>query len=119
MYEYYNPNPNGSTVGDCVIRALCKAFDIAWDDCYNLVVAYGYMMKDMPSANRVWGKLLLDKGYKRFIVDCDCTISEFAQLHPKGTYILAMQGHVVCMIDGVYYDSWDSGREVPLYYWQH
>lgn len=35
-----------------------------------------------------------------------------------GIYVLALQGHVVCVIDGVYYDSWDSGREVPLYYWQ-
>ena len=24
-WEYYNPNPAGKRVGDCVIRAICKA----------------------------------------------------------------------------------------------
>ena len=118
MYTYYNPNPNGATVGDCVVRALCKAFCMDWDKCFSELVAYAYWLKDMPSANRVWGKLLSDKGYHRKICDCDCTVAEFAEEHTDGIYILALQNHVVCVIDGVYYDSWDSGLEVPLYYWQ-
>ena len=88
MYTYYNPNPNGATVGDCVVRALCKAFCMDWDKCFSELVAYAYWLK------------------------------EFSEEHTDGIYILALQGHVVCVIDGVYYDSWDSGREVPLYYWQ-
>jgi hypothetical protein len=23
----------------------------------------------------------------------------------------------VCAVDGFYYDSWDSGQEIPVYYW--
>lgn len=118
MYVHYNPNPNGATVGDCVVRALCKALKMDWDKCYGEVVAYGYWLKDMPSANRVWGKLLSDKCYKRSVCDCDCTVKEFCEQHLNGTFILAIQGHTVCVVDGCYYDSWDSGREVPLYYWQ-
>jgi len=34
------------------------------------------------------------------------------------THILALSGHVVCVMDGDYYDTWDSGGEVPLYYWR-
>ena len=81
MYTYYNPNPNGATVGDCVVRALCKAFCMDWDKCFSELVAYAYWLKDMPSANRVWGKLLADKGYHRKICDCDCTVAEFAEEH--------------------------------------
>ena len=81
MYTYYNPNPNGATVGDCVVRALCKAFVMDWDKCFSELVAYAYWLKDMPSANRVWGKLLSDKGYHRKICDCDCTVAEFAEEH--------------------------------------
>jgi len=42
----------------------------------------------------------------------------FAEEHPEGTYILSMPGrHVVTVVDGAYYDSWDSGEECPVYYW--
>ena len=28
------------------------------------------------------------------------------------------QSHVVCVEDGKYFDSWDSGNEIPLFYWE-
>jgi len=28
---YYNPNPDGNRVGDCTVRALCKATGHDWD----------------------------------------------------------------------------------------
>lgn len=75
----------------------------------------------MPSANVVWGKYLKDKGYKRRVIPDSCpacyTVDQFAKDHISGTYILAISGHVVCVQDGNYYDSWDSGNEVPAYYW--
>jgi hypothetical protein len=118
IYRYYNPNPEKYRVGDCVIRALCKAFDQEWDPVYLILSAYGFTCKNMPSGNHVWGRLLADRGYKRHIMDCDCTVEDFAVSHQKGTYILALDGHVVCCKDGHYYDSWDSGEEIPLYYWE-
>lgn len=45
------------------------------------------------------------------------TVNDFCIDHPNGTYILAIDGHVVCVTDGYYYDSWDSGDEIPIYYW--
>ena len=45
-------------------------------------------------------------------------MAEFADLHPSGTYILALSGHVVCVVDNVLYDTWDSSNEIVLYYWQ-
>ena len=48
----------------------------------------------------------------------DCyTVGQFAEDHPKGTYILALSGHVVCVCDGMIWDSWDSSNENILYYW--
>ena len=31
---------------------------------------------------------------------------------------MAMATHVVCVQNGDWLDTWDSGDEVPLYYWQ-
>ena len=65
MWCEYNPNPEGLIVGDCVIRAISKAMDITWDDAYMGVCMEGYSMKDLPNANRVWGRYLQRHGFKR------------------------------------------------------
>ena len=46
------------------------------------------------------------------------TVARFAKEHPSGIYILALSGHVVCIKDGDWLDSWDSGNEIVLYYWE-
>ena len=67
-YKYYNPNPAGARVGDCTVRALCKATGKSWDEVYCGLCAYGYHRKDMPSANAVWGAYLRDQGFTRSFV---------------------------------------------------
>lgn len=111
LYKPYNPNPNKNRVGDCTVRAICKATGQSWNRVYAWLSAYGFIAKDMPSANHVWGRYLRDQGYVRRLVE------DFCQEHPEGTYILAIDGHVVCAVDGFYYDSWDSGQEMPVFYW--
>lgn len=121
MWKKYNPNPAGKNVGDCTIRALSKGLNQDWAQTYAALILQGYMMSDMPSANSVWGAYLRHRGFTRHIIPEDCpdcyTVTEFACDHPRGTYILALSGHVVCLVDGDWYDTWDSGQEVPLYYW--
>ena len=121
-YVKYNPNPYGKSVGDCVIRAISKATGKSWEDVYTGVCLTGYSMCDMPSANCVWGAYLRHNGFMREIVPNECpecyNVSDFAREHPRGTYILALTGHVVCVQDGDWYDSWDSGDKIPMYYWE-
>lgn len=120
-FSYYNPNPKGSRVGDCTVRAISRAIGKDWDATYAGLSAYGYMLCDMPSANHVWGAYLKREGFKRYIVDDHgkdlYTVRDFCIDNPKGVYILAIEGHVVCVENGRYYDSWDSGNEIPVFYW--
>jgi len=122
MYQHYNPNPKLNRVGDCVIRAITKATGKTWEDVFAGVTLMAYMLCDMPSANHVWGAYLRREGYKRYIVDDHdqdvYTVQDFCKDNPIGTYILAIPGHVVCVSDGCYFDSWDSGLEIPQYYWK-
>ena len=121
LHKFYNPNPARNRVGDCTVRAICKATGDPWDKTFAGLAAFAFSFKDMPSANLVWGAYLRDKGFTRHIVDDHgrdlYTVEDFCRDHPEGTYILAIDGHVVCAVDGFYYDSWDSGQEIPVYYW--
>lgn len=121
-WQTCNLNPFGKHVGDCVVRALSLALDQDWDTTYLELMSQGFSMKDMPSSNAVWGQYLKNKGYKRYVIPDECpdcyTISEFCTDNPQGIYILGTGTHVVTIKDGSYYDTWDSGREIPLYYFE-
>lgn len=122
MYVYYNPNPSKKLVGDCVIRAISKLTNTDWETAYLEICLQGFMMNDMPSANYVWGAYLHEKGYERNILPNTCpdcyTVKDFCVDYPQGKYLLAIGNYVVAVENGNYYDTWDSGEEIPLYYWQ-
>jgi len=121
-YIEYNPNPSGLSVGDCTIRAISKALNLTWKETYLYLLIQGYSMYDMPSSNRVWGQFLREKGFIRHQIPNNCpdcyTINDFCKDHPKGTFVVGTGTHVVCIIDGSYFDTWDSGMEVPIYYFE-
>lgn len=120
-YVHFNPNPIGKRVGDCVIRAISKLTNQSWADTYIGITLKGYELCDMPSSNSVWAAYLRQLGYRRYVIDDTCpdcyTIEDFCRENPTGTYLLATGSHVVTVIDGNYYDAWDSGAEIPIYCW--
>ena len=121
MYVYYNNNYQNKLVGDCVIRALSAFLGQEWQTTYIELCVKGYELADMPSSNAVWNAYLQDKGYKRTIVNSDCpnciTVREFAKKYNKGRFFLFVGEHVICLIDGRYLDTWDSGDKVVEYYY--
>ncbi|MBO7133823.1 MAG: hypothetical protein J6W06_06685 [Bacteroidales bacterium] len=120
-YIYFNPNPSGKRVGDCVIRAISRLTGSSWETTYIGIATKGYEMFDMPSSNAVWAEYLKERGYRRVVIPDTCpqcySVREFCHDNPKGRYLLATGSHVVTAIDGDYYDAWDSGAEVPVYFW--
>lgn len=122
MFVYYNANPKARRGDDCTVRAISKILGKTWEDVYIDLCRYGFKLYDMPSANHVWGSYLIDQGFTRHIIPNLCpncyTVRDFASEHFKGDYILALSGHVIAVRNGDYYDSWDSGEEIPLYYWR-
>lgn len=121
-WKFYNPNPKSNLVGDCVVRALTLACGLCWDQVFLELSTQGYILKDMPSSNAVWGAYLRHQNFRRYIIPNECpdcyTVSDFCCDYPKGVYVLATGTHVVTVIDGEYYDTWDSGNEVPIYYFK-
>lgn len=121
-YVFYNPNPAGAFTIDCVVRAISKLMDFSWERAYVRLAAEGYQMKSMPTADDVWGSYLRKNGYRRHIIPDMCpdcyTVAEFASDHPRGKYLVKTHEHVIAVCDGDYYDTFDSGQEVPIYYFE-
>lgn len=122
MYIPFNPNPNTSNVGDCTVRAISKLTGRSWGETYIGLATVGYELGDMPNSNRIWGEYLKRMGYRKGIVPDTCpdcyTVRDFCEDHPKGKYAVATDGHVVAVINGNHYDSFDSSMETPIFYWK-
>lgn len=121
-YVFFNPNPKNARVGDCAVRAVAKAIGQDWKDAYIGLCSEGLVFKDMPSANYVWGLYLKKFGFEEHMISSICpacvTVSQFANDHPNGRYVLATQNHVVAVVNGDYFDTWDSGNEIVLYFYK-
>ena len=124
-WRSYNPNPvNQGGTGDCVIRALTKAIGKTWDEVYWDLCVLGFYAGDWGNSNQVWRQYLKDHGFRQRIVPNTCpmcyTVADFCRDHPEGVFVLATGAnggnHAVAALNGDYYDAWDSGKEIPAFY---
>ena len=103
------------------MRAICAALGVDWETAYSRIAAAGFAMADMPSSDAVWGAVLRQHGFYRAAIPNTCpdcyTAEDFAADNSSGTFVLGFGGHVATVRDGFLYDSWDSSKEVPQFYW--
>lgn len=122
MWIQTNPNPRNKQVPDCVIRAISIAYGEDWYSVYDALCDVGREDCNMPSADAVWGHYLQMRGARPFLLPEACprcvTVKAFCEMYPEGRYIIGTGGHAVCITDGNYYDSWDSGDENPSFFWK-
>lgn len=119
-FVYYNANPERIETSDCTVRAISKVLNQDWIESYWGICVQGAIEHKMPSTNSVWGSYLERNGFKRkairlFCPECE-SVKKFCKYNPRGVYVLGTGTHVIAVINGDYYDIWDSGDEIPLYY---
>jgi hypothetical protein len=116
----YQPNPKNNRTGDCTIRAYTKAEGISWEEAYDMAANYGMEESTMPNDDKVIKRVLEDQygyTYTKLSKEERVTVNEFATANQHGTYLCLMRGHIVCIVDGLYYDSWDCGDKKITGYW--
>ena len=127
-WKKINLNPLQKQTGDCVIRAIAYATGQSWDSVFRELTEEAYNRAEMPSWNPTWWAYLERKGFTRHVIPEKCpecyTVKDFCREYPHGTYVLFIPqteggvGHVVAVQDGSYIDTWDSGNEIPLVFWE-
>lgn len=122
MWIKYNANPVANRIEDCAIRAVAVAMHIPWDDAFDLIAESAKGMGGVMHLNAAFGAVLRQHGFRRYIIPNHCpdcyTIKDFCRDHPEGTFVVGTSSHVVAVINGDYIDTWDSGDEIPIYYWE-
>ena len=102
---YYNANTFGHHIEDCTIRAISVAEGISWDRAYRKLSDYarkrGLMISSVESIEQY-----LDDNYDR-VCEEDMTVGEFAYLNPYGTFLVTMNNHITCIVDGCIVDTFD------------
>ena len=106
-FVYYNRNDDKVSRNDCVTRAISLASGLPYStirkklrytarllDCCKLCVScYEFLIREVIGGTPV---------------NCEgMTINDFAELHPQGTYLLRMDGHITTLIDFTLYDIFD------------
>ena len=124
-YVFYNPNPfKRQSSGDCTVRALSLAlgWNGDWEKTYTALCVKGLQFGEMPSANDIFSSILLENGYKEHSLMSRCkdcyNLIHFCQDHPSGEFVVCTGNHTVYCRNGSYYDSWDSGDVIPIYYFE-
>lgn len=118
-YKFLNLQPLGHREEDCV----CRAISLAVNEDYYTIQHKLDLIGDLFDCEELCVccyKHLLDSVYEleRYESYQGMTIEEFLNLNPKGIFIIRVQGHLTCGIDGVLYDTWDCRNEIVDVVWK-
>lgn len=129
LYKYYQPNKKDlkDEQGDCSIRALTKFMNITWVEAFDMLVKYARESQTMINSVSNIQACLEDMGIS--YVSCykpkdkkKTTVKDFVKQNKEGTFILYVRSgfrtHLVCSVDGVYYDTWDCGEKIVYGYYE-
>ena len=117
MYKYYNANALGNYVNDCSIRAISVAENKSWGETYDelsrIAKRNGILLDDVNFIEP-----LLDSRYDRVPTYFSETVGDFIDEHPKGTYLITMNGHITVAINSTIYDTFDCRDRILKDAWQ-
>lgn len=125
FFTYYNANPKGRHVGDCVIRALSVTPGYDWYKAYDELCALGRELTCSPNWELVWDAWLKSHGY----VQCKQPKRANGKLYMLREFvcsdlisdddiaIVSISGHMTAIKGRKIQDIWDCAEyKVRRYY---
>lgn len=133
MWIKYNANPIGKRTNDCVIRAISTVMNMSWQQVHDSLCDLSGELYTVPSDNENWSTYLEILGFYRDDIPHRCpedcqTVAEFADSHKYGRFLLntceyevasnhniiASGSHLIALINGNWYDTFNSGSEAVV-----
>ena len=117
MFVYYNVNPDGYHIPDCVIRAISTATNLSYYDTI-------YALK-RNSTQHCCDELTLSC-YERLLdyefnlphyLGVSHTVKQIAENFPNNILLIRTDGHLSVSMYGDIYDIWDCSEEIVTDFW--
>lgn len=128
-FHFYNANPKGKYTGDCVIRAISTAIQKPYEQVYRELLEVALKTGYSIASKECYSKYLEKQGWKkcnqpRKADNTKYTGEEWCKLVQQYTFnypdkIVAHIGgnHIVAIINGKVWDTWDSTDGCIGNYW--
>lgn len=117
-YKYYNRNPKGLHLQDCVCRAISGATGLKYGAVENLLALTAEENSCEMLCVCCYRHLLTDTlCYPCFDANYNITVSELARRYSYDRLIIRVDRHLTSSYYGVVGDIWDCGDELVDCYW--
>jgi hypothetical protein len=131
-FHFYNANPKGKFTTDCTIRAICTALEIPYEQVIMEMAKMECETGYNRSSNEGINQYLESKGWKknkqpRKLDNTKYTGEDLCEQIHEGLHINNEPlnrlianiggGHIVAIIDGKVWDTWDSTDGCIGNYW--
>lgn len=125
-YIYFQPNDKDikDTASDCVIRAVCKAFNMDWLTAFDNLCVYARKNQCLPNGEKAtkpffeengWHYTSIKRGAKKTVIDL---AKAYKGINPIIANVRVGFGtHYVAIQEGKYFDTWDCGDRYVYGYW--
>ena len=117
MFVYYNKNPNGYHIPDCVIRAISTATGISYYDTILSLKINSDILQCDELCVCCYEKLLdYDYNFKHYIGNGN-TVAEVAEDFCDDIVLIRIDGHLSVSMYGNIFDIWDCSDEIVTDFW--
>lgn len=117
-FKYYNNNPDGELLEDCVTRAIGLATGLDYDAVSNLLELTAKTYNCDKLCVCCYHNLLEDiLCYEPIFCNRGERVKDIAKRYRKNTVIIRIEGHLTCSVKGYIMDTWDCGNRFVDCFW--
>jgi len=116
MFVYYNANPKGENIGDCVIRAISLALNINYYDVIDILYKNSNYFNCDMLVRDCYGNFL-SKHFPKIIPNKEKAVKDVANDFKDKTLVIRIEKHLTTSISGKIYDTWDCSNEIVDMFW--
>lgn len=116
MFVYCNINPEGKSVGDCVIRAISLALGIDYFDAVDSLLKNSDYFNCDLLVKECYSNMLDGLGFAKYD-GMGRTVKEVAEDFYNDKLLIRIDGHLTCSLYGDVYDIWNPSSEVVDVFW--
>ena len=117
-YQYYNRNPDGKHLEDCVCRAISTATGLNYGAVDRLLSLTASCYRCDKLCVCCYHNLLEDiLGYERHMCRHGETVEDIVRKYPEDKLLIRIKAHLTSAIKGTILDIWDCSDRIMHKWW--